>query len=439
MTSLIRLKNMQTKSECVICADEVKQVQIAMCPFCKFEACKACIGRFLLNIDDDRPRCMNNECKKVWTYEFLTENFEASFYNKKYRDRRTSLLHEKEKCLLPGSQALVLCERKRESNAKKIDELKVQNNMYRKLMKNNREKIYLLWRSGREVSEKEDRIFTRACPVETCRGFLSTSLKCGLCNGYACKDCQLSKNGKNDTEHKCNPDLVATVKMLALDTKPCPSCTTPIFKINGCDQMYCTQCHSAFSWKKGVIERGVIHNPHFYEAQRAINNGACPMRVPAMRCGGPPGIRDVTDLLYDNKITFAHCERAHRLIYHINAVELQHYPIVFGEMDNSQLRVSYLMERITEKQWISKLKAKTKKQEKDSEFNMVLSMFTTTMSDLFANILVSDLTGIQTHINSIDKLRIYTNNSLKKIGNNYGNVYPQISDDYVFLKTSAKV
>lgn len=438
MTSLKQVNNIQVKIDCVICADEVRQVYIIKCPFCNFEACKVCISKFLMNIDDDKPRCMNNDCKKIWTYEFLTRNFEASFYNKKYRDRRTLILYEKEKCLLPGTQPLVAIEKKKERVVIEIQTLTAENSMHRKSIRNNQDRIYALMNSETNASKKTHKVFTRACPVETCRGFLSISLKCGLCNVYACKHCHLSKDGKNDTEHKCDPDLVATVKMIALDTKPCPSCTKLIFKINGCDQMYCTQCHTAFSWEKGLIERGVIHNPHFYEAQRAIN-GTYPMRIPAMRCGGPPRVREITIKLKNDNIIFEYCDNAHRLIYHINNVELQYYPIVFGEMDNSQLRVSYLMERITEKQWISKLKAKTKKQEKNSEFNMVLSMFTTTMSDLFGNILVSDYKNTETHIDSINKLRLYTNKSLEKIGNNYGNNYPQISDDYVFIRTGLKL
>ena len=37
-----------------------------------------------------------------------------------------------------------------------------------------------------------------------------------------------------------------------------------ISKIDGCNQMWCTQCHVAFDWKTGAIQNSV-HNPHYFE------------------------------------------------------------------------------------------------------------------------------------------------------------------------------
>ena len=111
------------------------------------------------------------------------------------------------------------------------------------------------------IQKKE---FIMHCQVELCPGFLSTQYKCGLCSVYTCSTCFQVK----EQDHVCKPDNVATAKLLREETKPCPSCTTRIYKIDGCDQMWCTECKTAFSWKTGQVVNGRIHNPHYYEHLR---------------------------------------------------------------------------------------------------------------------------------------------------------------------------
>ena len=420
--------------ECIICVEEVPKRKIVKCPFCEFESCMNCVESFLMGIDDNNPRCMNNSCKKVWTYEFLSENFNFNFHNKKYRERRATILHEREKSLLPGTQYLVIQEKLREKNQINIKKLIDENAMYRQLITNNNEKIRVLMNDKLKCKEKKN-TFIRSCPVDDCRGFLSTSLKCGTCGIRACKDCHMPKN----EEHKCDPDLVATVKLLSKNTKPCPACATLIYKINGCDQMYCTQCHTAFSWTRGTIDRGVIHNPHFYIVQKEMNGGNAPrVRGDNLRCGGPPDIWQIRYALITAGVFFPFTDQAHMLINRITHNELPRYPHIIGEVDNSSLRVDYLMGRINEKQWISKLKSKMKKQEKNGEINMVLSMFTQTMSDIFGNITDGKTDDVSIQIAAIGTLLEYTNKSLRKIGLRYGNVYPCISDNFEFLSNSLK-
>lgn len=64
------------------------------------------------------------------------------------------------------------------------------------------------------------------------------------------------------------------------DTKPCPKCASMIFRISGCNDMWCTVCHTSFDWVSGqIIINRHIHNPHMVDWVREhgeINNGrAC--------------------------------------------------------------------------------------------------------------------------------------------------------------------
>ena len=110
----------------------------------------------------------------------------------------------------------------------------------------------------------EKKSFIMRCQVENCQGFLSTQYKCGLCKTTTCSTCFVVK----DEGHVCNPDDVSSARMIREETKPCPTCTTRIYKIDGCDQMWCIECKTAFSWKSGEIVNGKIHNPHYYEYLR---------------------------------------------------------------------------------------------------------------------------------------------------------------------------
>ena len=63
------------------------------------------------------------------------------------------------------------------------------------------------------------KVFIRACPEEKCRGFLSSQWKCGLCENFTCSECHVVKGLNRDSQHICNPDDLATAKLLEKDTK----------------------------------------------------------------------------------------------------------------------------------------------------------------------------------------------------------------------------
>jgi len=105
-------------------------------------------------------------------------------------------------------------------------------------------------------------VYNRPCPLEECNGFVDTSKwVCGTCKKHICKECFAEK----EEGHECNKDMVDTVKMIMKESRPCPKCSIYIHKTEGCDQMWCTQCHTTFSYQTGEIHVGRTHNPMYYQ------------------------------------------------------------------------------------------------------------------------------------------------------------------------------
>jgi len=117
------------------------------------------------------------------------------------------------------------------------------------------------------------------CPKTECPGTLIDAT-CPLCTTKVCLACRQPEKA----DHACNPDDVASVKAVSKETKPCPSCHAVISKVDGCDQMWCTQCHVTFSWLTGQQDNGTTHNPHYYEWRRQ-NGTLAPIRAAPCRQG----------------------------------------------------------------------------------------------------------------------------------------------------------
>ena len=104
------------------------------------------------------------------------------------------------------------------------------------------------------------------CITPQCNGVIfSSDYICTLCRIKLCEHCL----EECKTEHVCNLELVESIKHIQNNSKMCPKCYQRIIKIDGCDQMFCVDCNTAFSWNTGKIETGRIHNPHYYEKLRS--------------------------------------------------------------------------------------------------------------------------------------------------------------------------
>lgn len=220
-----------TTPTCDICTEKFNRttrVKIS-CPYCEFDACRDCCQRYILQ--ENVPKCMNNACDKDWTRQFLRSSFTQVFMMRDYKKHREEVLFNNERALLPATQPLVENDIKKENISEQINAKREQIRIYANQI-NELQHDYNRCVTNRENVERAN--FIRACPVDDCRGFLSTQWKCGICANWTCPTCHEIKGQDRDAEHTCNPDNIATARLLATDTKPCPKCATGIFKIDGC-------------------------------------------------------------------------------------------------------------------------------------------------------------------------------------------------------------
>jgi len=243
-------------------------------------------------------------CRTPVTDDFVLDNTSVTWRTKEYKVYRENLLLDIEKARLPDTQQYAAAIRvartvvgdttlelirlsKLPTTTKIADQRRIAKQT-RRLAEGVIERKGLPgpFGQGLELASVK-RVVVKACPSSGCRGFLSEDFSCPMCSIKVCKHCHENL----EDAHVCNADTVASVKALAAEARPCPTCAANISKIDGCDQMWCTQCQTTFSWRTGLKEQGHTHNPHYYEFMR--RNGGMPRapgdvpRAPDQQCGMP--------------------------------------------------------------------------------------------------------------------------------------------------------
>jgi len=374
-------------TECGVCVEKYNKSYRAKicCPYCDQEACRECFSKWITT--ESTPRCMNITCNKEWTRQFMTTAFTRVFLNNEYKKHKEQLLFEQEQALLPATQPIVENILKCEKLSDQIGTLEQEVSAIYARMASLRGEKYRLERGINARTPVEERAtFIKACPDQNCRGFLSSQWKCGICEQWTCPECHEIKGDSRDAAHICNPDNVETAKLLANDTKSCPSCGTGIHKLEGCDQMFCTLCHTGFSWKTGKIETN-IHNPHYYEWLRRTGGVADRVHGEVI-CG-----REITHTFARNLVARLRqdanapfdlvrrvseiCESA----IHLRMVTYDRYR-VDHMLNNQDLRIAYLRNRISKDELKTRLQREDKKHQKTREISNVLTMLINTTADI---------------------------------------------------------
>jgi hypothetical protein len=312
--------------------------------------------------------------------------------------------------------------------------------------------------AGAPGQERVKREFIMRCPAADCRGFLSTSYKCGVCEGHTCSDClevlgcegESSNLTQMKAAHTCNPQSVESAKAIKKETRPCPKCGSRIFKIDGCDQMWCTVegCGTAFSWNTGQIASGRVHNPHYYEWLRRNGGGQAPREIGDIPCGGIPEIWAFSRGLLGNHF-ISTMEKNTILEVHRSTLDLearlQVYPARQPNLVNKDLNVRYLINAISEEEWQRLLEHAEARFIRRREIGQILQTVVTATSDILQGIVAQLQIGgekaavaIRTHIlPNLEQLRLYTNDSYKKLAKDLNMAVPQLNEKWGWIPIRA--
>ena len=305
-------------------------------------------------------------------------------YNYRIRLKKVSD-HEKEICRkMIKKNTKIIDEQK-----KNIQELKNENiNLLEDLRSISRQRNKLFEKiielGGENKKTKKERYkFNYKCPVENCKGVLNDEYKCVLCENNICKKCYIPINEQE--EHECKKDDIDTFNLLKKQTKPCPRCNTLIYRIEGCPQMFCTNCKTFFCWNTGrIITNEYLHNPEYF---KFLDNGGTREEIYGQK--QIDQINNCGNLNYNSiRVMFKYNRHQVKLgeyvrkSTHITQVEIPKYD--YDIVNNNEVnRKLYLRNLIDENKLKQKLVNNERKQEKYILYTDLLNVFSSGIKQIF--------------------------------------------------------
>lgn len=411
----------RSRDICVICADTTLTTsRECICPFCDFKCCIGCTKQYILSVPSD-PSCMN--CHQAWPFNILTSLVPMTWLRNEYKRHRESVLFDRELSMMPSTQPYVLQELQRRDNAKLLAQITQQRNELRAQLRRLDLTYLEIQRQGLREIPVERRQFNHKCSRPECRGFLSTSWRCSVCDTTTCSDCGALKEDEN---HECVQSDIQSFTMIKKECRRCPSCAEYIYKIDGCDQMWCTSCKTGFSWRTGRIERA-SHNPHYVQylqQQRGGTQARDPADIP---CGGRPTYQEILQGFgqfrgRDSRPAspeLTELTQFQRIVHHIDGVTRPTYPVQIGDDRNRHLRVAYSLNEISRDEFMRQLQVNERNDTKRRDIGLVLTMVVNVIDDLLRQALISkDLIGTLEQLHSISG---YMNSEMEKISKTFSN------------------
>ena len=434
---------------CPICTDNYTSSsrKKITCLYCQYECCTQCIKKYITSNNND-PCCLN--CKHSWNREFIDATLSRNFRIKEYKKHRENVLFDRESSFFQETVSLIdkNQEQKEYVHDKIRNVLKERKELQKKLGELNnsisgfRGNISFLEAKSTNVitdfTAIEKKTFIKMCGIKDCKGYINHKGTCALCKNVICMQCHEDKI----QGHECKPENIESVNKIKKETKSCPNCQVAIYKIDGCRQMWCTQCHTAFDWRTGCIIRERIHNPHYYEWERN-NDSATTNNNSTRTCNENelPTLSQLRNWAQNLGMEFTLKRKIfdiHRSIGHLQDIEMRRLQEENRDQElfqrNIDTRVLFLQSKMDEQSFKNQLILKENRLERFMNLYLLYEMVCNTCISLFHECLIFDSQSlVQDHIKKFETLAIYANNQLS-IHSKRFNVRPLEFDNNLFLR-----
>lgn len=215
--------------------------------------------------------------------------------------------------------------------------------------------------------------------------------------------------------------------------------------------MWCTECHTAFSWRTGVIVRGTIHNPHYFEYMRSRSNGRDIPRQPGdvpERCnerarltvwefertiGRTTVSRDDEVNVYKKALL-----DVMRSVIHVREVDLRAANLQEpGGGVLLDLRRKFLMGDIDQGEWRRSLLLNEKKRERIVAFRQVYEVLCIATDDILRTV-TGEKESMSRAADELRGLFSFTKEALEKVAKRFACSIPRQPPDMDFLLEFAR-
>lgn len=422
---------------CPICTENftISMRKETECLYCHAKYCIQCIKKYLLS-KNKNPSCM--KCLKTWNREFIDLHLSRNFLNNEYKKHRENILFEQELSFIPetlqilelNSEQKMECHQQLRHFVKEKDELLTQLSLLNQKIFNCRHQIYMLDSDPsitlNHLNTIERKKYIKKCVKDDCLGYINQKGHCKLCNTIICMKCFELKM----ENHECITSNIETIELIKKETKPCPKCNISIYKIEGCNQMWCTNCHSAFHWLSGKLIDYEIHNPHYidYIQLNQENNIQSNNNISFSSLIHHIKNYDI-EPISKNKII-----NIYRMILHLQNEEIPKYQIENTEIfyKNLNHRISFIHKKMNEQKFKQLLVLKENQEEKKNSLYLLYHMLIHTLILFFQEL--NQTKDFSLFFEKYNNLIDYINQQLKLLSKRFNFHYFYFDDSLNIIK-----